>query len=248
MYLQHNGTPVFVRGYTAVFNRFSVPLDCNDGQREIIRPGAFDRLVVVRPLDLVCSAYHLQGPGFASMRARNLKIWTDDFGLAFEAGPLRPTPVNRSIISAIVNNQMRACSWLATISDSRIEQIGGEEVQAIYKFASVDHIGPVEEGAYPDTCCWCSHEDPANFSAYAQQIVACWNASRPKEKPKSTAPIQPAARIAAIRQIQKQPVTDEELYGPSPAGMTMAEWLDFGHRIACAASQHQRAGRQRTSR
>lgn len=248
-FMHHEGQSVFVRGYSGAFNRFSVPLDCNNGRREIIRPGAFDRVILVPPLALACSAYHLSGPGFASMRAGNLKIWADDYGLAFEAGPFQPTPVNRHIVAAIVRNELRACSWLATFADSRNEMIDGEEVHVIRKFESVDHISPVPEGAYPDACCWCSHEVPFDLPPLMRPILDRWHRNRPTARSVSTPRRSKVIRHSASRPIAQavaSQVDPQEWAGPPPRGLTLQQWLDFSfHEAAGRRALQQQKSRDR---
>jgi phage head maturation protease len=243
-FLQHNGRPVSVRGYTAIFDQPSVPLDRNGGRRELVRRGAFDKILEASPRKLTCVAYHLDGPGFASIGEGNLKIWADNFGLAFQAGPLRATPINRSIVSAIVSGRVRTCSWLAAPASTGDEEINGESIRVIRSFESVDHIGPVDEAAYPATACWCSHENPAFLPWQAQQVIAHWEANRPATRPRippsTNAPHSLAA--AASQQIAAQPaMTDDEWAGPPPDGFTMDDWLTFGQHIAHGQREYDRA-------
>jgi len=252
-FLHHDGRSVYVQGYTAVFDRYSVPLDRNGGRRETIKSDAFDHVVTVQPRGLVCAAYHLEGPGFASIYGGNLKIWTDDYGLGFQAGPLKPTPTNRGILAAIVGNELRGCSWLATPTDESYEVIAGEEVRVISKFESVEHIGPVEEGAYPDAVCWCSHEAIYDLPSPMWPVVERWHAHRQVFRSKAAAAARrhlaasaatisrqrenPRGRpVAAVTRPQPAPailpVTDEEWAGPPPSGFTLASWIDFGEREA----------------
>jgi phage head maturation protease len=233
--MQHDGQPVYIRGYSAVFDRPSVPIEDNGGRREIVRPSAFDRFVRNPPFNLKCVVHHLEGPGLvASTYAGTLKLWTDSHGLAFEAGPLKATTENYWLLEAVVTGRLRGCSWLATPADYRIETIDDEEFRVIEDFKSVDHIGPVETGAgaYRDACCWASHEDLKDLTPELQQVIDYWEHSHAaRRKPMLVATAHARARAV----VAPRAMTDEEIYGPPPIGMTMDQWLDFGQSCAHGA-------------
>ena len=87
-YMRHEGKAVYVRGYVAPFNSLSIPLDFNDGKRELIRPGAFDA-VLCRPSPALNVQLHHLGANFiiGSIAQQTLKVWSDPYGLAYETGP-----------------------------------------------------------------------------------------------------------------------------------------------------------------
>lgn len=47
-------------------------------------------------------------------------------------------------------------------------------------------------------------------------------------------PLVPSAAARARRLLAKSALTDEEIYGPAPDGLTMEQWLDFGRSCAHA--------------
>lgn len=236
MFMNHEGETVFVRGYGAVFNRPSVPLERNGWRAEIIKKGAFDGILKAPPTKLSAVIHHVEGAG-------DLKLWTDGYGLAFQAGPLEATRENASVIRAIVCNETRGCSWLGTPEYSGVEVINGETVRIIRSFSELDHIGPVVVGAFPAACCWCSHEDPFDLPLPMQPIVAHWQENRTAVRPKMAAS---AASISRRREnsTPPPPMSDAEWACP-PTGFSLDAWLSFGRACGHGAREMNRFGRRR---
>src|SRR5262245_38654385 len=91
-----NGKPaVKLRGYAAVFSYKSAYL--RDGLPEVLVPGCFDSFLKTGRQPNLTYA-HLGADGFMT---RNLRLWSDSYGLAFEAEEIRMTELNAKVIHDI---------------------------------------------------------------------------------------------------------------------------------------------------
>ncbi len=183
-FLQHEGKPVYVRGYCAPFDSLSIPLDDNDGKRELVRPKAFDYVLRNLRASTTCTLHHMDAGGtIGSIFDRTLRLWADDFGLAFECGPLVANSKNVWAVRSIVSGGARGCSWRAVPAEVATEMIEGESVQVIRRFEHLSHVSPGTCGMYPAAGTWCSHENPYDLPHHLKVLALHWQANRPAAKP-----------------------------------------------------------------
>ena len=149
--LNSDGQPVFIRGYGAVFNLLR---GCG---LELVKPGAFNHVIQHPSLALNCQFHHM-GPNFivGSLALDTLQIWSDDFGLAFSAGPFNANGRNLSFLRLIASGGIRGASRLARPDSADYEFIDGQRVLAIQSFKTLEHIAPVADPAYAETGVWLS--------------------------------------------------------------------------------------------
>jgi HK97 family phage prohead protease len=154
-----------VRGYACVFNALSKPLlDCGETHfREIIKPGAFRLGRAV-----VASTHHHARTGFATTLDGTLRLWQDEYGLAFEAA------VPRGAIGDGVNYTVgsgAACSF--GLIARAIEWRDGEDMSVrIVHRCEIDHVSICPAGgAYPGGAWLASWENslPPRYAELARK-------------------------------------------------------------------------------
>ena len=196
--IRHEGDPIFIQGYGAVFNSPSLPLDEYDGMRELIRPGAFDYALRNLRACTTYTLYHMGTPGaIGSIFHETLRMWCDDYGLAYECGPLTANPKSMWAVKSIVTNKIRGCSWRG-IAAAVPETVEGETIRVIRRFEHLSHISPGGGCSYPATATWCSHEHLDNLPDRLKRLSLHWQANRPARAAMSQ-PTAPPARRAPSR-------------------------------------------------
>ena len=182
-FLQHEGRPVYVCGYAAIFNSLSIPLDEYGGKRELIRPGAFAHVLRNLRASTACTMHHMDFRGaIGSIFHRTLRLWADDLGLAFECGPLAINNKNAWAVRSIVSDGMRGCSWRAVPAEVATEKIEGESVRVIRRFLHLSHVSPGGCGMYPAAGTWCSHENPYDLPHHVKVLSLHWQANACQRK------------------------------------------------------------------
>jgi phage head maturation protease len=179
-FLDAHGAPIHICGYAAVFDLPSWPMGRNDGCCEIIKPWAFDH-VLRHPRAGLNLQFHHGGLEFiaGSLALDTLQIWTDDFGLGFQAGPFNICGRNVALLNSITSGEVRWASWSGWLASARFEIVGGERVKVIRRFKTLDHISPVNEPAYPDTGIWLSSEHRDDLPPRLCALAEIWAAHRP---------------------------------------------------------------------
>ena len=179
-----DGRLVFVRGYAAIYDSLSVPLDEFDGKRELIQPGAFGYALRNLRASTTCTLHHMGAGGtIGSIFDGTLEIWADDLGLAFSCGPLLGNSKNVWAVRSIMTGGACGCSWRGIPAEVATETIDGESVRVIKRIQHLAHIGPVAEGMYPAAGTWCSHENPDDLPHHLKTLALHWQANRPAAKP-----------------------------------------------------------------
>ncbi len=221
--LDAHGVPIHICGYAAVFDLPSWPMGRNDGCCEIIKPWAFDH-VLRHPRAGLNLQFHHGGLEFiaGSLALDTLQIWTDDFGLGFQAGPFNICGRNVALFNSITSGEVRWASWSGWFGSARFEIVNGERVKVVRRFKTLDHISPVHEPAYPDTGVWLSCEHLDALPSRLRALSDIWAAHRPRHDTrgalrKMTRAVSrlprraPASRVASsrpkARAIAKRPVS-----------------------------------------
>ena len=131
-----DGQAIYIEGYASVFN-----FPRADGHSEIVHSKAFD-CVLKHPRAGLNLQFHHGGPAFivGCLALDTLWVWSDDFGLAFQAGPFTACGRNGFLLRSIANGEIRGASWSGTLgSGGRFEIINGERTRVIRRFQSLDH-------------------------------------------------------------------------------------------------------------
>lgn len=240
-----DGQVIYIQGYAGVYD-----FPRADGHPQIIRPGAFDH-VLKHP----CAGFNLQfhhgGPAFMAgcLVLDTLWVWSDDFGLGFQAGPFTACGRNGFLLRSIANGEMRGASWSGTLgSGGRFENYNGEQTRVIRRLETLDHIAVVAEGAYPEAGCWLSSENHYDLPPRLRALSDIWAANRPTHDTRgqlryvarkvSRLPRRaPASRVTPSRPQAKAPARRpaslpfavHELY-PAIPGISSAELAKLAHQ------------------
>jgi HK97 family phage prohead protease len=156
-------------GYAAVYNRLSLDLG---GFREMILPGAFDRILGRERgrQDVVALFNHDSNIVLGRASSGTLELSSDDKGLRYVVTP----PVSRAdVLELIQRRDVRGSSFAFTV-DTRGEQFVTDEkggaVRQIREVSGLYDVGPVLVPAYPSTTAgvamrsyqaWLSAQQPA---------------------------------------------------------------------------------------
>ncbi len=238
-----DGSPVFIQGYGAVYNLLR-----SDGL-ELVKPGAFD-LAIQHPSAALNCQFHHMGPDFIAgcLALDTFQVWSDDFGLAFSAGPFNANGRNLSLLRLIASGGIRGASRLARPDSADYEFIDGQRVLAIQSFKTLEHIAPVADPAYAETGVWLSSEHYYDLSPRLRALCDHWSAHRPRHDVRgalrkmarkvSALPRRvPASRVAPSRPRGGAPARAVEMrrapvpvaaYNPAPNGFSQEEWDEFG--------------------
>ncbi len=137
-------------GYAAVYNRLSLPL--GGGLREMILPGAFDKVLARQrgKQDVVALFNHDPNILLGRTSSGTLELSSDDKGLKYSVTP----PAERAdIISLIMRNDLRGSSFAFTVDrdgESYASDASGA-VRSISQISGLYDVGPVVSPAYPSS-------------------------------------------------------------------------------------------------
>jgi HK97 family phage prohead protease len=141
-------SPWQIRGYCAVFNAWSCELDGDEPLRERIMPGAFCQLNGTLEANVV----HSSAARVATTWDGGLKIWQDQFGLAFSID-LPATCEGLGTKAMVETGGVRECSFgLIPIEVKYFRDENGLLHRDVVR-ATIDHISLSSRAAYP-TACW----------------------------------------------------------------------------------------------
>ena len=161
------GRPIFIQGYAAVYDSSRV-----DGHPRKIRRGAFDA-VLKHPRAGFNLQFHHAGPSFmvGCLALDTLWVWSDNFGLGFQAGPYTACGRNGFLLRSIADGTMRGASWSGVL--------GKGQTQVIRSVKTLDHIAVVDVGAYPEAGVWLSSEYHYDLPPRLRALSELWAARRP---------------------------------------------------------------------
>ena len=138
-------------GYAAVYNRLS--LDLGGGLREVILPGAFDKVLQRQRgrQDVVAVFNHDINIVLGRTSSGTLELSSDDKGLRYVVTP----PVSRAdVLELIQRRDVRGSSFAFTV-DPKNESFrtaeDGKAVRQIREVSGLYDVGPVLVPAYPQT-------------------------------------------------------------------------------------------------
>lgn len=216
--LLHDSKPLTVRGFATVFGRTAE----TEHGTEMIRQGAFaDSLKSGQ--DIVATWGHDHYFTWARTGDGSLRLWETDVGLAFEA-TIESSLRGRGLADFIAGGS--ACASITLVSLDHVETAVGKEVIR----ANLEEICVYTSGAYPTACWLAGDAQPDTLTARCRDLRRRWTAER--QAPRHA---MPSAATRARRTAAQPELTDEEVYGPAPSGMSMEEWLDFGRSCAHGA-------------
>jgi hypothetical protein len=137
-------------GYAAVYNRLS--LDLGGGLREMILPGAFDKVLARQrgKQDVVAVFNHDPNYLLGRTSSGTLELSSDEKGLKYSVMP----PATRADILELINRRdVKGSSFAFTVSkdgESYASDAGGA-VRSIREVSGLYDVGPVVNPAYPSS-------------------------------------------------------------------------------------------------
>lgn len=141
--------PPMIRGLAAAYGKWSVDLG---GFREIIEPGAFDRVLSKRKLDVVALFDHAGQP-LGRTTAGTLRLSTDERGLSYEIDP-PDTQLGRDVLTLLRRRDLVGSSFAFTV-DPKGERWSQDEkgnaTRSISEFSGLFDVSVVTTPAYPST-------------------------------------------------------------------------------------------------
>jgi uncharacterized protein len=156
-----NGTQVLT-GYAAVYNRLSLPLrEGGSAFREVIRPGAFDRILTRQrgKQDVVALLNHDSNMILGRTSSGTLELSSDDKGLRYTVTP-PDTQVGRDTLELVRRRDLRGSSFAFAVDEKG-------SLREIRDVSMLADVSVVLTPAYP-----------ASSVAVAQRSYEAWLASQ----------------------------------------------------------------------
>jgi HK97 family phage prohead protease len=136
-----------IRGLAAAYQKWSLDLG---GFREIIEPGAFDRVLSKRKLDVVALFDH-EGQPLGRTLSGTLRLSTDERGLNYEIDP-PDTQLGRDVTTLIRRRDLFGSSFAFTVDPKKGETWGQDErgvaTRTIHEFSGLFDVSVVTHAAY----------------------------------------------------------------------------------------------------
>jgi HK97 family phage prohead protease len=183
-----NGTQV-ITGYAAVYNRFSLPLrEGGSAFREIIRPGAFDKILNRQRgrQDVVALLNHDSNLILGRTSSGTLELSSDEKGLRYTVTP-PDTQVGRDTLELVRRRDLRGSSFAFAVDESKGANWSSDEQGAIREIREVSLLADVSVVLTPAY--------PASSVAVAQRSYEAWLASQETTEE----PAAPPAERLALR-------------------------------------------------
>lgn len=146
--------PGTLEGYAAVFDSRSLPLAGPNGRtfREIIREGAFERVLGNGDRDLISARNHDPDKVLGRESNDTLQVRTDRRGLRYRVD-LPMTSYARDTANLVEGGYIKGSSFTFRVAEDGDEwtREGGSWLREIHDIAEVGELGPVTSEAYPST-------------------------------------------------------------------------------------------------
>jgi HK97 family phage prohead protease len=183
-----NGTQV-ITGYAAVYNQFSLPLrEGGAAFREIIRPGAFDKVLrrARGKQDVVALLNHDSNLILGRTSSGTLELSSDEKGLRYTVTP-PDTQVGRDTLELVRRRDLRGSSFAFAVDESKGANWSSDEQGAIREIREVSLLADVSVVLTPAY--------PASSVAVAQRSYEAWLAAQETIEE----PAAPPAECTALR-------------------------------------------------
>ena len=184
-----NGTQVLT-GYAAVYNRLSLPLrEGGSAFREVIRPGAFDRILSRQrgKQDVVALLNHDSNLILGRTSSGTLELSSDDKGLKYTVTP-PDTQVGRDTLELVRRRDLRGSSFAFALSGPDAERWTSDDQGTIREIREVSLLADVSVVLTPAY--------PASSVAVAQRSYEVWLAGQNHEE--SAAPAAAAVSLRGV--------------------------------------------------
>lgn len=135
-----------IRGLAAAYGKWSLDLG---GFKEIIEPGAFDRVLSRKNLDVVAFFDH-DGQPLGRTTSGTLRLAVDDRGLNYENDP-PDTQLGRDVLTLIRRRDLFGSSFAFTVdpkSETWVQDEKGNTSRTIREFSGLYDVSVVTHAAY----------------------------------------------------------------------------------------------------
>ena len=179
-------------GYAAVYNRLSLDLG---GFREMILPGAFDRVLGRERgrQDVVALFNHNSDIVLGRTSSGTLELSSDDKGLRYVVTP----PVSRAdVLELIQRRDVKGSSFAFTVDakgEAFVPDEKGNAIRHIREVSGLYDVGPVLVPAYP-----------ASTAGVAMRSYQAWLSSQQAQPRPEARSLVPFAAIAAALRLRSQ--------------------------------------------
>ena len=177
-----------ITGYAAVYNNFSLPLrEGGASFREVIRPGAFDKVLrrARGKQDVVALLNHDSNLILGRTSSGTLELSSDEKGLKYTVTP-PDTAVGRDTLELVRRRDLRGSSFAFAV-DAKGENWSSDDRGAIREIRDVSMLADVSVVLTPAY--------PASSVAVAQRSYEAWLASQEQD----AEPAAPPAERSALR-------------------------------------------------
>lgn len=178
-------------GYAAVYNRFSLPLrEGGSAFREVIRPGAFDRILSRQrgKQDVVALLNHDSNLILGRTSSGTLELESDEKGLRYTVTP-PDTQVGRDVMSLVRRRDLRGSSFAFAVEPGKGDYWTSDEKGAVREIRDVSLLADVSVVLTPAY--------PASSVAVAQRSYEAWLAAQNHEEPAAPAAVAVSLRGVA---------------------------------------------------
>lgn len=137
-----------LRGLAAAYEKWSLDLG---GFRELIQPGAFDKVLAKKSLDVVALFDHAGQP-LGRLKSGTLRLSVDERGLSYEVD-LPDTQLGRDVATLVRRRDLFGSSFAFTVDDegqSWIRDAAGNRKRIIHEFSGLFDVSVVTHAAYGD--------------------------------------------------------------------------------------------------
>jgi uncharacterized protein len=182
-----NGVEVLT-GYAAVYNRLSLPLrEGGTAFREIILPGAFDKILSRRNIDVVALVNHDSSLLLGRTSSGTVELSSDQKGLRYTVTP-PDTVLGRDTLTLVRRRDLRGSSFAFQVDPGKGERFTNDDkgpVREIREVSTLHDVSVVLTPAYP-----------ASSVVVAQRSYEAWLAEQ-QEQPAQVAAQSLMASVAA---------------------------------------------------
>jgi uncharacterized protein len=175
-------------GYAAVYNRFSLPLrEGGSAFREVIRPGAFDRILARQrgKQDVVALLNHDSNMILGRTSSGTLELSSDEKGLRYTVTP-PDTQVGRDTLELVRRRDLRGSSFAFAVTEAG-QNWSSDDQGAVREIRDVSLLADVSVVLTPAY--------PASSVAVAQRSYEAWLASHDTTEDQAA----PLAERSALR-------------------------------------------------
>lgn len=192
-----DGSPV-IRGLAAVYNKESRDLN---GFREIIKPGAFEKVLAGQEHDVICCWNHDPGSLLGRTASGTLRLFDTEEGLAYEVDP-PDTALGRDMQTMVRRGDIFGSSFAFTTTDELTEwddETNQYTVRTVNAVTGLYDVSLVTNPAYMDSSVAVRSFERWKAEQEAERMPPAFS---PSLSFKKTVALARAARLEVARRVK----------------------------------------------